>query len=345
VNLYFECKTVNIEISSIISAVDSLNIENYQFDDIFEINYLNNTFIWKTKDYQLLEETLTEYKSNTDIPSDIGQFEGHEGIIYQFTYPQKGKSLNIKDSIENIIIWLKFPSDSLPLKYEETKPDDYPEHEEIYDFTKVYSEGFTRIDIIRDGSYNRRVINSQAGIEEIDGTVLMPSEEFSFYRSLGIRNDGKTKNGHLIGNGICNSTTTIFRSALHAGLPITERSGHSVYVESYEWSGAHDYEFNIVDSSFWNNHNQFVDLKFVNDLDYPIIIKSYVYRDGSNYQYHTVRILTDPKAQDRNVELVDWKKWNERSDKLFYGSFIRNVYQDDKLIRTDEFKDYFVDLY
>jgi vancomycin resistance protein YoaR len=92
---------------------------------------------------------------------------------------------------------------------------------------------------------------------------------------------------------------------------------------------------NIVDAAYLTT--PVVDFKFINDLNYPILIKTEITRPGDNWQYHTLKVYTSSEAPDRTVEFYDWKKWNEYSSKVFEAHFKRKVIQNGEEIRNDEF--------
>jgi len=90
-------------------------------------------------------------------------------------------------------------------------------------------------------TYKRtRCSNIKLAARIIDGTVLMPGEQFSFngvvgrrtlragFKLAGIYKNGQHDTG--IGGGICQVSTTLYNSALLANLPIRRRSNHSLPV-------------------------------------------------------------------------------------------------------------------
>lgn len=93
------------------------------------------------------------------------------------------------------------------------------------------------------GSPKNRIFNIHRAIQQYDGLVIAPGEEFSFVEYLG-EVDGE--HGYLpelvikhnktepeFGGGICQVSTTVFRAALNAGLEITERKNHAYPVQYY----------------------------------------------------------------------------------------------------------------
>lgn len=94
------------------------------------------------------------------------------------------------------------------------------------------------------GSPKNRIHNFTRGTEQFQGLLIAPNEEFSFVKYLG---DVDAEHGYLpelviknnktepeFGGGICQVSTTVFRTAINAGLKITERRNHAYPVSYYK---------------------------------------------------------------------------------------------------------------
>jgi vancomycin resistance protein YoaR len=113
--------------------------------------------------------------------------------------------------------------------------------------------------------------NIELGISRINGTVVAPGKEFSFTKTLGpvTEDTGYSEakvflNGEVttgIGGGLCHVSTTLFRTILSAGLPVTERHNHTYTVSYYDVG---------LDATY---SDPGPDLKFVNDTAYPVTIR------------------------------------------------------------------------
>jgi vancomycin resistance protein YoaR len=89
--------------------------------------------------------------------------------------------------------------------------------------------------ILENRSRNQRH-NALLSAQELDGAVIAPGATFSFNKRVGsFSKDGGYRkapvsfNGQLInsfGGGVCQTSTTAYNAALHAGLEIVERSRH-----------------------------------------------------------------------------------------------------------------------
>jgi vancomycin resistance protein YoaR len=123
------------------------------------------------------------------------------------------------------------------------------------------------------GSAAYRITNIKAGAARMDGVLIAPGEEFSFNSQLGDVDEanGFVEGYAIIGNrtqlewggGVCQDSTTVFRAAFWAGLPITERHAHAFYISWYDMYGLGPQgNGQGMDASIYTGVN---DLKFVND--------------------------------------------------------------------------------
>lgn len=127
-------------------------------------------------------------------------------------------------------------------------------------------------------SIENRIYNITLAASRINGTLVKPGQTFSFTKTIGdisaltgykqayVIENGKTVLGD--GGGVCQVSTTLFRSALAAGLPIVERHPHAYRVGYYE----QDSGPGIDAATYYPS----VDLKFTNDTNNYILIQSFV---------------------------------------------------------------------
>lgn len=97
------------------------------------------------------------------------------------------------------------------------------------------------------GSAPFRVQNIRVGAAQVHGTWVAPGATFDFNAQVGrITRSRGFAAGYVItgstlsmepGGGICQVSTTVFRAAYRAGLPITERHPHSYQVAYYDPPG------------------------------------------------------------------------------------------------------------
>ena len=97
------------------------------------------------------------------------------------------------------------------------------------------------------GSPKNRIHNIHVATSKFEGVIIAPGEKFSFIKNLGevdeesgYKEELVIKNHKTIpefGGGICQVSTTLFRSAVKAGLEISERHNHAYPVQYYSPQG------------------------------------------------------------------------------------------------------------
>lgn len=156
------------------------------------------------------------------------------------------------------------------------------------------------------GSAEYRITNIKAGAARMDGVLIAPDEEFSFNTQLGAvdASNGFVEGYAVIGNrtqlewggGVCQDSTTVFRAAFWAGLPITERHAHPFYISWYDAFSFPDQAGPGMDATIFTGVQ---DLKFLNDTGHWLLMTAEV--DEVN-QVLTVRLYgTKP---NRTVSII-----------------------------------------
>jgi len=219
------------------------------------------------------------------------------------------------------------------------------------------------------GSSTARIQNIQAAASNFHGLLIPPGETFSMAANM---NDVSLDNGYAealiiygnrtikgVGGGVCQVSTTLFRTAFFGGFPITERHPHAYRVSYYELSAAGNVNSSLagLDATVYV---PVVDLKFVNDSPYWLLMETYVNpaarsitwkfystSDGRSVDWDTtgLRNIQDPPEPlyQENPDLakgeikqVDWEA--EGADVTVY----RTVYKNDEVYIRDEFNTYYM---
>ena len=161
------------------------------------------------------------------------------------------------------------------------------------------------------GSGQTRVVNIKNGVKKINGSVIMPGEEFSagkamqpFEKSNGYVEAGAFENGELvqsIAGGICQVSTTLYNAVIEAELEVTSRQPHSMTVNyvkpSRDAAIAGDYK----------------DFRFKNNLDTPIFVEGYVANGNVVFTIYG----KETRKADRKVEYVSEVLSTEAPKKKF----------------------------
>lgn len=209
------------------------------------------------------------------------------------------------------------------------------------------------------GSIPNRAFNVGLGSNRINGTIVKSGETFSFNKTVGeVSGASGYKQAYVIsagrtvlddGGGICQVSTTVFRAALAAGLPIVSRTAHAYRVGYYEQGG---FKAGLDATVFAPS----VDFVFKNDTDHSILVQTlvdpaqarlevdiYGTRDGRKVE------LTDPvvtnfvpappdKFQDDPTLPKGTKKQVDFSAQGATSVFKRKVLKGDKVLIDETYR-------
>lgn len=134
------------------------------------------------------------------------------------------------------------------------------------------------------GSPGNRRHNIKVGADAVNGTLIKPDEEFSLLKALG---EITSSTGYLpelvikenktipeYGGGLCQIGTTVFRSTVASGLPVTLRRNHSYRVQYYEPAG--------TDATIYG---PWPDFRFINDTANHILIQSKISGNNLSFEF------------------------------------------------------------
>ena len=123
-----------------------------------------------------------------------------------------------------------------------------------------------------------RITNLQLGVRELDGTLVAPGGTFSLNDAIGERTEERgfrpapviigNEYEEEVGGGTSQVATTVFNAAWEAGLEISERHPHSLYISRYQ--------LGRDATVYWPS----LDLKFVNDTPTWVLVRGFVEGDG-----------------------------------------------------------------
>jgi vancomycin resistance protein YoaR len=153
-----------------------------------------------------------------------------------------------------------------------------------------------------------RITNLQLGVKALDGTLVAPGGTFSLNDAIGERTVERgfksapviigTEYAEEVGGGTSQVATTAFNAAWEAGLRITERHPHSLYISRYQ--------LGRDATVYWPS----LDLKFVNDTKSWVLVKGFAESDGISIAIYggedrrvdssaTALVVTGPVPVDR----------------------------------------------
>ena len=245
-------------------------------------------------DAQVLEQVLGEIAPlvNSSPQNARFTFDDNPGTntrqLLLVTPAQVGRKLDIAATIDSVQTGLLAGEHNIALALNTTLP-------EAGNDATAQSLGITDL-VYAETTYFRfspdvRLHNIETAAKQFHGLLVPPNTTFSMGEAIGdisldnnyeealIIYNGRTITG--VGGGVCQVSTTLFRTAFFAGYPIVERHAHAFRVSYYEQrpgSGT-DNALAGLDATVYF---PLVDLKFTNDRPTWLLMETYFNRDESS---------------------------------------------------------------
>jgi vancomycin resistance protein YoaR len=216
------------------------------------------------------------------LPTDAQfRFDDAMGVLVPIVESVPGQTLDITATVSLIETAANGDQRTAALPLIPVSPAVSSEDGQQLGIVELIGEGTTGF----AGSSASRVQNIAVGASQFDGVFVAPGETFSFNQYLGEVTAEKGYEESIIiwgnttradvGGGLCQVSSTAFRAAFWAGLPITERWAHAFRVSYYEPPKG-------MDATIYSPS---VDLKWVNDTGHHILIQTYVDRANSTVTF------------------------------------------------------------
>lgn len=316
-------------------------------------------------DAEQLRAYLQNRKSSINRESVNAQmyFDDETRELVLIEPEQIGMKLDVEGSILGIQAQLADGKHAIDLVVEKTIPSVTAEHTaEDLGITELVSSETTYFYYSDAG----RINNIATAAAKFHGVFIAPGETFSMAEQLGdISLDEGYSEAWIIfgdrtikgvGGGVCQVSTTLFRTVFFAGLPVVERYPHSYRVKYYEQTakpGVYNTKMAGLDATVYV---PIVDFKFTNDTDDWLLMETYVYKtyrqlvwkfygtsDGRTVDWQTTGLTNikdppDPVFEENSslkkdeIKQVDW---------AVEGASVivtRNVYRDGIRLWQDTFR-------
>jgi vancomycin resistance protein YoaR len=156
------------------------------------------------------------------------------------------------------------------------------------------------------GSDASRIQNISTAASRFHGLLIAPGATFSMADTLG---DVSLDTGYAealiifgdrtikgVGGGVCQVSTTLFRTAFFGGYQIDERWFHAYRVKYYEQtaSGGHDENLAGLDATVFAPQ---VDFRFTNDTPYWLLMETYPTKTSLTWKFYSTS----------DGRIVDWQ--------------------------------------
>ena len=292
-------------------------------------------------------------------------FNDDTGLVEVIEPAVIGRDLNVQASVSYINERLAAGEHQMELQFDTLQPEVTDEMTgEDLGITELIEEQWTYF----VGSDAARVQNIQTAAAQFHGLLVAPGETFSMADALG---NVSLENGYAealiiygdqtiqgVGGGVCQVSTTLFRTAFFAGFPIVERHAHAYRVGYYEQEagGYRNSQWAGFDATVYV---PIVDLKFTNDTEYWLLMETYVYtgsqsilwrfystEDGRTVDWETtgptniVPAPDDLYRENPDLDKGDIKKVDYAADGADIN-ITRTVYMDGKVYFADSFYTHF----
>lgn len=261
---------------------------------------------WKSSSVSGL---LSEWKKKVDRAPQEPELEIVDSKVSKFSPPQNGQVLEVQDAqlrIAKTLDDLEFSpesSASAVLLVAQKSPQKSLASMNTLGITEKIGEA----ESFYHHSIPGRVHNVSLTTSRISLALIAPGETFSFNKRLGevsrrtgfrpayVISGGRTVLGD--GGGVCQVSSTAFRLALNAGLPIAERKGHSYRVSYYEQNALPGLDATVYAPS--------PDLKFTNDTGHHILI----YGEAAPDDYYMYMQMWGT-SDGRKAEILDHRVYD-----------------------------------
>jgi vancomycin resistance protein YoaR len=275
-----------------------------------------------------------------------------------------GQSLDIEATLVKINEQLAAGNHKIPLDMEYSIPEVTSEATSeslgITELVSSYTSYFY-------GSSSSRKQNIKTAASRFYGVLVPPGGIFSMAEVLG---DVSLDTGYAeawiifgdrtikgVGGGVCQVSTTLFRTVFFGGFPVVERYPHAYRVYYYEqtYGGGNNSDLAGLDATVYV---PLVDFKFQNDTEYWLLMETYVgdnyltwkfysTSDGRTIEWETsgltnVQDSPDPLYQENadldkgEIKQVDW------AVKGADVTVTRYVHRDDEIIDNDIFTTHYI---
>ena len=194
----------------------------------------------------------------------------------------KGEKIDVNASVSRIMSGLdSFKGDDMT--FDMVVIEDIPKAsaedlEKIHDIIGSFKTSFSTSSADRSG-------NVRNGTRLVNGTVLLPGEQFSMYQTVspfteenGYFLAGSYLNGMVVeslGGGICQVSSTLYNAVLRAELQVDERHNHSMIVSYVDLSSDAAISGTSKDFKFTNNSDNPIYIEGITTAEKQIIFNIY----------------------------------------------------------------------
>jgi len=285
---------------------------------------------------------ISSFSSQINVAMKNAVLKIENGRAVAFSLSRNGLELDQADTINKIVEAINSSNREIELKVIVHEAEINEDNLDKLGLKEQIGIGYS----IFDGSPRNRIHNIRIGASKFNGVIIKPGEEFSFNKILGPVNASTGYLPELVilrhktvpqyGGGLCQVSSTAFRTALNSGLPILERVNHAYPVRYYAPYG--------TDATIYLPKPDF---RFKNDTSAHILIQTIITGSTLKFEFYGTKTGKEVKFSGNsngegavgNVESVIPYIYDRdhRGPGSFKSVWYRFIYENGNLIRTDKF--------
>ncbi|MEY2846716.1 MAG: hypothetical protein RL076_2262 [Chloroflexota bacterium] len=232
-----------------------------------------------TLDREAIRVAVDKLAQSVDSGSVEPRVRINDGVATITRPGQAGVRLNREESVQRIYDALYSNERVIDLPITQVAPQLDDSTIQTLKFDDILSTGRSSF----AGSAAYRTTNIVAGAKHIDGVLIAPGALFSFNTEVGaIDESNGFVQGYAVvgqrsqlewGGGVCQVSTSLFRAAFYAGLPIREWHAHPFYIKWYDEYAFPNGAGPGLDATIFTGQ---LDFQFVNDTGHWMAIETTV---------------------------------------------------------------------
>ncbi len=294
-----------------------------------------------------VEAYLDGLRPFIDMPTQDAKFVMENDRVKEFQASQSGLSLDIGKTFNDLDAIFRernyHPVElakTLTVAVNIVKPNVAMSDVNNFGIMEILGSGFSTF----KDSHTNRIKNIANAVKRLNGVLIKPGEEFSANKFAG---PYTKENGFLpemvikgkeikpeVGGGMCQIGTTLFRTAMNSGMPISERRNHSLVVSYYAdpvngnpGTDATLYEPN-ADFKFINDTGNYLLLQ--TSIDYAkqqLVFTLWGKSDGRSGSYtHPIVSKWIPAGEPQEIVAADLKSGESKCQNAFRGAVASFTY-------------------
>lgn len=327
------CKELNFFSEKIAFFEDQRIFEYWEVKDYFIFTESSGNLQISIKNELLLKTKIAQLGLSLDQSEILPEMKVVQDTVYLLGEYRPYRRLDIEATLSNLKNQLTNPLSVFEFKllFETSGIPEALAGKAVKDYSKLISSGYGKFK--NERSREKNIASITKGLMVLDGKIISNNSEYSMIRDglearIANGNNWLTTGNYSYNIGICAVATAMYRAALEAGLPITERHPHQQALAAYTYPYG-----GIVDAALYFNANNKQDLKFRNDYDFDMLIVTQARVENEEFNYN-IRLFAPAGSIGRKVVIKDFQRDKQWKNTGFNEKFTRYVNGKSEIIQT-----------